>query len=212
MSEAAVRERIKKQGWAAPGGAHDWLVRVLKMALPAVIGVLAAYLAVVPLRRDRDVSFILDKNKVEVAKERMRLSSARYRGQDDKGRPFSIDARTAVQATSRVPVVDIMGMSARLGLESGPADLKANKALYNMDTEMVQVQGPVLFTDAQGYRLETRDVTVDLNQRMLKGDNGIDGSMPLGRFSAQQVQADLPERKVVLTGRAHLRIVQGAGR
>ena len=121
MSEAAVRERIRKQGWAAPGGLHDFLVRFLKIALPMSICVLLAFLAVAPLQKRQDFSFILDKNKVDVAKERMRVQPARYQGQDNLGRTFTIDAESAVQATSRDPIVEIMGMSAEIGLESGPA-------------------------------------------------------------------------------------------
>ena len=34
--------------------------------------------------------------------------------------------------------------------------------------------------------------------------------MPLGRFTAGGMTVDLPERRVVLTGRARLHIVQGA--
>jgi lipopolysaccharide export system protein LptC len=34
--------------------------------------------------------------------------------------------------------------------------------------------------------------------------------MPLGRFTAQEMSADLPSRRVVLSGRARLHIVQGA--
>ncbi len=212
MSEAAVRDRARKQGWAAPGGAHDWLVRLLKIALPAAIGLLAAYLAVVPLRRDQELSFIFDKNKVEVAKERLRVTSARYRGEDDLGRPFSIDAAGAVQATSRVPVVQISGMSARLGLEEGPAVLTAERGAYNLDEEVVDVVGPILFTAADGYRLETSDVSVDLNKRMLQSEGAVAGRVPLGRFTAGRLQADLGERKVVLDGRARIRIEQVGAR
>ena len=76
MSELAERERVRKQGWAAPGGTHDVLVRFLKVALPAAIGVLLAYLALAPLSKTQEISFILDKNKVEVAKERIRDGEA----------------------------------------------------------------------------------------------------------------------------------------
>jgi lipopolysaccharide export system protein LptC len=212
MSEAAARERIRKQGWAAPGGAHDWLIRLLKIALPVAIGLLAAYLAIVPLRKDRDISFILDKNKVEVAKERMRVSSARYRGQDNEGRAFSIDARDAVQATSDVPIVNIRDMSARLDLENGPAMLTADRARYDLDAEQVQVVGPIQFNAADGYRMETSDVAVDLNTRKLVGEGRVEGVIPLGRFSADRLEADLGNRSVVLSGRARLTINQGMGR
>ena len=210
MSEAAIRDRVRKQGWAAPGGAHDILMRFLKVALPSSIGVLLAYLAMAPLNKSHDISFILDKNKVDFAKERMRVETARYRGQDNLGRPFSIDASSAVQATSQDPIVDILGMSAEIGLESGPATLRADKGRYDIDAQKMEVIGPVLFTAADGYRLHTSDVSVDLNTQALESRGAVQGQMPLGRFSANRMEANLPQKRVVLTGRARLHINQGA--
>lgn len=209
MSELADRERIRKQHWAAPGGSHDEVVRTLKIALPVMIGVLMAFLAMAPLSKNQEISFILDKQKVDVAKERMRVQEARYRGQDDKGRPFMITARSAVQATSRDPIVDILGMRARIALESGPATLKADRGRYNLETETVNVIGPILFTAADGYRLQTHDVAVDLDSRVMATDGRVEGQMPLGRFSANRMRADLESRTVTLTGNARLHIVQG---
>ena len=212
MSELARRERLRKQGWAAPGGAHDQVVRLLKLALPILIGVLMAYLALAPLTKGREISFILDKTKVEVAKERMRVQSALYRGQDDKGRPFTIQARSAVQATSRDPIVDVLGMSAEIGLDTGPATLRADKGRYNLETETVNVIGPILLTAADGYRLRTRDVAVDLDTRTIASDGHVDGQMPLGRFSADSLRADIADRTVTLSGNARLHIVPGGRR
>jgi lipopolysaccharide export system protein LptC len=80
MSEAASRERAIKQHWAVPGSAHDKIVRWTKIVLPSAVGVLIAVLAVAPLGKHSDVSFILDKKKVETAQERMRVEMARYGG------------------------------------------------------------------------------------------------------------------------------------
>src|SRR5215212_8663326 len=100
MSEAASRVRTAKQGWAVPGSAHDRLVRWSKVVLPSAVGVLIAILMLAPLDKKDDVSFILDKKKVENAPERMRVESARYTGTDDKGQRFVISAKQAVQQTS----------------------------------------------------------------------------------------------------------------
>ena len=210
MSEAAVRERIRKQGWAAPGGVHDFTVRFLKIALPMSIGVLLAFLAVAPLQKRQDFSFILDKNKVDVAQERMRVRTARYQGQDDRGRTFTINAESAVQATSRDPIVDILGMSAEIGLEGGPATVRAGKGRYDMDAQKVDVTGSIVVTGADGYRLQTRDVAVDFSSRQLQSRGRVDGRMPLGTFSGDRLIANLPERRVTLEGNARLHIVQGA--
>jgi lipopolysaccharide export system protein LptC len=206
--EADQKEGVKRS-WAAPGGLHDVLVKALKILLPAGIGVLLAYLLLSPLSKDREISFLLDKNKVDVAGERLKVQSAQYRGQDDEGRPFTINANRALQATSKDPVVDIDGMSAGILLSDGPAKINAPKARYNMDNQKVDVLGPILVTAADGYRLETRDVQVDLNQHKVASNRGVAGQMPLGHFTAAEMQADLPSRTVVLKGRARLHIVQG---
>jgi len=209
MSELAISERLRKQGWAAPGGAHDGVIKTMKIALPMLVGVLMAYLAMAPLARTQDISFILDKNKVEVAKERMKIQTAQYRGADDKGRPFTIAARSAVQATSHDPIVDIRGMTAQIQLTEGPAAVRAGRSRYNMETERVAVVGPILVTGPDNYRLETRDVVVDLNRRNLASTGGVEGRMPLGSFSAGRLEADLDRRTVALSEGARLHIVQG---
>jgi lipopolysaccharide export system protein LptC len=209
MSEPIGGRRAAKRGWARPGGAHDWLMRFLKIVLPAGVGLLLAYLLLSPLSKEKEISFLLDKNKVDQARERLKMQSAEYRGLDDKGRAFSIQAAQAVQAKSSVPVVEIGGMAARIQLDEGPATITADHARYNMETQKVDVVGPIMFTAADGYRLETRDVALDLNKHVAVSGGGVEGRMRLGRFSAGGMTVDLPQRRVVLTGRPRLHIEQG---
>jgi lipopolysaccharide export system protein LptC len=209
LSELAERDRIVKRSWAAPGGLHDHLIRVMKLLLPALVGMLLAYLLLSPLSKKAEISFLLDKNKVDVAGERLKVQAAQYRGMDNEGRPFVIDTASAVQATSSEPVVDIRGMAARIMLAEGQATLRADRGRYDMQAQTVDVAGPILFTAADGYRLETSDVAVDLNNQSMASRKGVAGRMPLGRFTAGAMQVDLPGRKVTLTGRARLHIEQG---
>ena len=210
MSELADRERVARRRWAAPGRSHDKVIGAMKLALPAAIGVLLAFLAFAPLEEKQEVSFLLDKNKVEHAEERMRVESAQYRGQDSRGRPFLLSARQALQQTSAVPIVNVRDMSAQILLEDGPARIVARQAQYDMTTDKVDVQGPILVTAADGYRLATRDVIVDLRQRNLASRGRVSGRMPLGQFTAGRLEVDLPQRRAVLSNRARVHIVQGA--
>ena len=211
MSEAATRERAFRQHWAVPGGSHDRLVRFAKVALPSAVGALIAILAFAPLDKEGDASFILDKKKVDNAPERMRVQAARYVGEDNRGQKFSIEAASAIQRSSDVPVVDISGMMARLGLAQGPLIIMANLAQYDLDAQKIAIRGPVRVVGPDGYRLETRDVLVDLKQRRLASSGPVSGSMRLGQFRAASLTADLDERKVALRD-ARLKIVQGGVR
>jgi lipopolysaccharide export system protein LptC len=208
VSVQADQQRDVRRHWARPGGTHDRLVGLLKNWLPVAVGVLAALLATAPFTGGDKVSFVLDKNKVEVAKDRMRLTEALYRGEDSKGQPFSLRAGSAVQKSSREPIVDLNTLSARILLTDGPAVLTAQKGRYDMETERVGIQGPVQFEASGGYRLTTRDVGVDLKTRRMKSAGRVDGRIPIGTFSGDHLEADMNARTVTLNGRASLRIEQ----
>jgi len=210
MSEAARRERAVKRHWAEPGSRHDLFVRATKFVLPILIIALVLILAIAPFDKRGEVSFILDKNKVDAAQERMRVEAARYTGTDDKGQRFSIDADRAIQPTSDRPIVDIEGMRARLDLERGPLSIVALKGRYNLDQQKVAIDGPVRVAGPDGYRLETRDVGINLKERRLASRGPVSGDMRLGHFEAGGMTANLGTREVVLTDGVRLNIRQGA--
>ncbi len=212
MSEAARQERAVRRHWAEPGSRHDRVVRATKFGLPVAIAGLIALLAIAPFDKRGDVSFILDKNKVDEAEERMRVEAARYTGTDDKGQMFAISADRAIQPTSDQPVVAIEGMRARLDMARGPLSIVALKGRYDLDQQRVAVDGPVRVAGPDGYRLETRDVGINLKTRQLASRGRISGAMRLGQFEAGQLSADLGEREVALSKGVRLKIVQGAVR
>ena len=89
----------------------------------------------------------------------MRIQSAQYRGQDNHGRPFVLNARSALQQSSSMPVVDISDMHAADHARERPgASARAARAATIWSATRSTCQGPILFTAADGYRLGTRDV------------------------------------------------------
>jgi lipopolysaccharide export system protein LptC len=199
--------RSQRLIWAAPGSSHDRTIAVLRVVLPILIGVLAAFVVVLPLYSGGDVSFLLDKNKVEVAKERLRVQSATYRGNDDKGQPFALMAGSAIQKSSTEPVVWLQKLSAQIGLSDGPANVVADHGHYNMDRQQVTIDGPLQVHSSGGYRLDTQDSTLDLKSKTLKSGGAVTGTVPQGTFSGDQMNADLENHVVRLDGNARLRIV-----
>ena len=132
MSEQADQIRDRRRAFAAPGSPLDRAVRVLAVALPAAVGAVVAAMLIAPLSPRGEVSFLLDRNKVEVAEDRLRVDNAMYRGQDNRGRPFSLVAGEALQRSVRVPVVQLRDLSARMLLDDGPAVLEASGGSYDI--------------------------------------------------------------------------------
>lgn len=209
MTQAADQIRDKRRLWAAPGGSHDRKVRMLARWLPGMVGVVAAAMIIGPLFPKGEISFLLDRNKVAVTGERIRVYDAMYRGEDGKGRPFTVTAGSAVQVSAREPIVNMRYLAARIRMEDGPAQLTAVAGAYDYEAETVSVTGPVEFTAADGYRMTTSHVAIDLKNRLVTGTGGVSGAVPAGTFSAERIVADLEARTVALEGNARLRMAPG---
>ena len=206
MSEVAARVRSERRRWAAPNSSHDNVVAASRVTLPVMIGVLSAFLVFMPLQGGGDVSFLLDKNKVEVATERLRIQSAMYRGADRLGRDFSISADSAVQKSSAEPIVQLSGLAAQIGLSDGPATIRADRGVYDLRHEQVKIDSDVRVNAANGYTLTASNAVIDLKSRAMRSDTPVRGTLPQGVFSADRMSADLDRRVVRLDGNTHLRI------
>ncbi|MBA4051061.1 MAG: LPS export ABC transporter periplasmic protein LptC [Erythrobacter sp.] len=201
--------RSRRQHFAAPGGSHDRLVRVLARVLPMGVGVLAALMVITPLSPRGEVSFLLDRNKVALIDERLSVDNALYRGRDNQGRPFSVLAGEAVQRSSAEGLVRMQDLVAQLLLTEGPARLSADGGIYNIARETVAVNGPVRLTTSDGYRMTASGVSVDLKSRTLRGNAGVEGEIPAGTFSANTMRADLGARTITLEGNARFTMIPG---
>jgi len=104
MSQQTDIIRDKRQHWAAPGGSHDRKVKFLAVVLPGLVGVVTAAMVVGPLFARGEISFLLDRTKVAMTKERVRVADAMYRGEDNQGRPFTVTAGNAMTVSGKEPV------------------------------------------------------------------------------------------------------------
>jgi lipopolysaccharide export system protein LptC len=210
MSELADRERTIRQQFAAPGGKHDRLIRLLRVLLPSVIGVLLALLVVSPFSNTQEMSFVLAKDEVNLARERMRLTNAMYRGEDSRGRPFVLRGGSAVQKSSAEPVIRLYDLSAQMLMASGPAKLVAGQGYYNMKTERVRVEGPLSYTGGDGFKLSASNVEFAMKTRQIESFGPVQGTTKLGSFKAGKLWADVEARRLRLQNGVHLRIEQNA--
>ncbi len=209
MSAQADLERNYRQRWALPGGRHDRLIRAMRVVLPSIIGLLVAILAFSPFTGQQELSFVLNKDEVNLSRERLRVVEALYRGEDSKGRPFSLRAGSAVQKTSAQPVLDMTSLSGRISLQDGPASIIAQRGSYDLGKETMRVTGP-LAVESPGYDMVASNVELSLKDRTMQSFGPVSGRTKVGTFRAGRLRADLDTRIIRLDGGVHLRIDQNA--
>ena len=209
MTAQADLIRDRRRAQAAPGGFHDRLVRVLSRALPAAVGMIVAIMIITPLFPRNEVSFLLDRNKVAITTDRLKVSNATYRGEDNRGRPFTVTAGQAVQHSARVPIVEMRDFVAQLQMTDGEARVFAPTGDYHIDEDRLLAAGPVNFVAKDGYRMVTSGVAIDLKNHRAFGEGGVSGAVPTGTFSADRISANLTNRSVSLDGHARLQMQRG---
>lgn len=184
---------------------------VLKWLLPLLAFALLVLIVVLPLTKAQEFSFLLARDRVGQAGERLRVDRAVYRGDTEKGEPFIIRADGAVQRSSADPVVDLTGLSARLIGMEGPADVAAPSGRYFLDEDRLTVSGPATLRSTYGYSLDSGDIAVDLNARRVSTASAVSGRLPVGSFRAGRMHGDIAGEHIVLDGGVHLRITPRRG-
>ncbi|MEY2882984.1 MAG: export transporter periplasmic protein LptC [Pseudomonadota bacterium] len=208
----ATATLTSRQRAALPGSYRDTLFGVLKWLLPTLALLLLATIVIWPLSSVQEFSFLLAKDKVAMATERLRVNHAVYRGETAKGEAFKISAAGAVQHSSAVPIVELDGLTADLAMADGPARVTAPHGRYFIEDDRLQIIGPVQLDSTAGYSLDSATVDIDLNSRRVATGAGVTGTLPLGTFSAGSLTGDIQGRKLVLNGGVHLRTFGRKGR
>lgn len=184
----------------------------LKWALPAAAAVIGITILVWPLVSVQEFSFLLAKDQVAMASERLRVARAEYRGKTTAGEAFSITAGSALQRSSAVPVVELTALSAQLEGKDGPSEVTAPSGRYFLQDDRLEVAGSVKLRSDGGYSLDAEVVKIDLKRRTVKTAQPVTGRLPMGNFQADRLDGDLAGKRVSLIGNAHLRINQRGGR
>lgn len=202
----------RRQRAALPGSGHDRRMSLLKWLLPAAAFVIGMAILIWPLLSVQEFSFLLDKDKVAVSRERLRVNRAEYRGKTTAGEVFAISAGSAVQKSSAVPVVELTTLRAELDGREGPALVTAPSGRYFLGEDRLEVAGPVALRSDGGYSLDADTVFVDLKRRLVNTRTPVTGTLPMGNFRADRMNGDLAGNSVSLQGKVHLRINQRSAR
>ncbi|MBV1691919.1 LPS export ABC transporter periplasmic protein LptC [Novosphingobium sp. G106] len=197
----------ERRAFALPGGSHDHTLRVLSIALPFAIGLMAAIMLLDPLRHRPEVSLLIDRHKVPSVGKRFAVASASYRGRDARGRTFSISVENAEQETLSPPIVRMTGLIAAIDLESGPAKVTALSGDYDYAENTLQIPGQAVFVAPDDLKLTSSRTAIDLRAQRVVASGPVAGKTAIGTFSADAMELDLEGRTMALIGRARLRMI-----
>lgn len=211
ISVMVSSDQLIGRRWALAGSHHDRIIHILRIILPIGIFIVIVLMVITPLIGRKDLSFVLSRDHIATTKERMNLRKAIYRGHDDRKRAFELRAESAIQPDSSNPQLWLTDLIAEIQLDSGPATVKAPHGRYNMDTNILIIDGPTELVMANGYHVNGRDVTIDLDKRLITSNRPVTGRTPTGSFQGENINVDLINGTATLEGRTHTHFDRRSG-
>jgi lipopolysaccharide export system protein LptC len=186
-----------------------WMVRWSKRLLPVLALALLSSLALWPeLNRQADEARVAYRRATAVEPDAARLTDARYRGVDERGRPYTLTSTTAIQVSpERVNLTDPVGDST---MQNGTwLMLSAKNGVYMQHISQLDLQDNVVLYRDDGTTLKSATATIDLKQGAALGNDPVHAEGPFGVLDAKSFALTDKGDTIQFTGPAKLVINGG---
>lgn len=190
---------------------YSLFVGTMKVVLPALAVAMILLVVVWPQIAPDQNGFHVGISELSPDQaENLNMINARFRGRDDRNRPFSIVADKATQAESGADRVDLERPKADITLTDGAwVALTADQGVYWRDTEKLHLTGNVSLFHDRGFEMHTSAADVDLEAGRAQSDRAVQGQGPTGHVQAEGFRLEDRGRTIVFTGKSKLTVYEG---
>jgi lipopolysaccharide export system protein LptC len=159
------------------------LVNWTKSLLPLAALTLLAVIAFWPqLSTVADISRVAYR-RMTITPDGGKLSDARYRGVDQRGRPYTVTAVTAMQVNPER--VNLVEPKADIQLESGAwLLLQSRDGVYMQHQDLLDMSGDVTLYRDDGTTMRSKTATMNLKSGMVAGADTVSVEGPFGTLDA----------------------------
>jgi lipopolysaccharide export system protein LptC len=125
----------------------------------------------------------------------LRVLAPRFTGTSESGEAYQLTADVAAKDDV---AARFMTLAAPVYRSIKGQMLMAPRGVYDEQTQTINMEGGVLFTDGDGNRFSSPGMVVDLEAGVLRGERGVTGAGPLGvvRADAYELRTDGSELRL----------------
>ncbi len=192
---------------------HSRQVRNLRLIVPATAGALLVVYAVSASPPRIDPEFVREFQQIQAEGRALRLDRPRYAGEDERGLPFEIAARTAEQNPDTPDLVALENPTALRNVEGDegvkPVKVRAVEGMLDTERNQIALSTQVeLEHDIGGdtFVIKTDAADVDLDTGTVTSTVGVTGESERGTVAADTATAYQDQGRLVLQGNVRLRL------
>ena len=174
-----------------------WLKKILFLMAVLVFALLVLWPQISKLWEHQTLSHKGFEDEIRI---RNRLGAPRLRSIDEKGHPYFLKAKTAIQVDKQITDLDTPNSTMEM-TDGSTLKVYAHHGFYNDLTKMLDYQEDVNLETSTGYHFKTTRAYVNLQKKIAFGDQKVKGEGPTGKIWAEGFEA-LEDGVVHFTGKS----------
>ena len=170
---------------------HSRMVRVLRVAVPAVVGlVMAALIAISIFNPFRALSKLpLDMDNLVVSGTKITMETPHLSGFTPDKRPYEMWAKTATQDITDPDHVELHTLRAKVRMEDqSTVSLESRTGLFDTKTQMLDLHKDIFMQSSTGYEARLEHALVDMAQGSVTSDQPVDVKLLNGTLTADTMK------------------------
>jgi lipopolysaccharide export system protein LptC len=174
----------------ALAAAHSRRVRLLRKALPALIGTaLLALLALSIFNPFRMLTKLpIDIGSVVVSGTTITMQSPHMAGFTADRRPYEVWARSAKQDVTDPTNIELHVLKAKVEMEDKSiVDVDARRGQFNNKTQLLHLQDDIFLKTSTGYEARLTDAMVDMDKSTVHSDRPVAVKLLNGNLDARNL-------------------------
>jgi lipopolysaccharide export system protein LptC len=171
---------------------HSRRVRVMRLALPLALALLAVVAVVVTTLLDplRALSKLpIDIGNLVVSGTKITMQSPRLAGFTRDQRPYEVTARAAAQDLTSPDTVELQEIFAKMEMpDQVGVELSARNGVYDTKTEILTLRQDIVVTSSSGYQGRLSEAVVDIRNGNVVSEKPVEIKLLKGTLDANRLE------------------------
>jgi lipopolysaccharide export system protein LptC len=165
-------------------------VHFLRFAIPAIIVTIAAVILVLTLNPFPGITpFPIDPGKITWSGTTTRAESLRVTRFTTDQRPYEFTARTAVQDLTKLEVLELKEIGAKVELRDGQrVDITSINGVYDTKAEVLRLNDHITINSTSGYEGRLSEATVNISTGNIVSESPVEVKLPSGVLTANRLE------------------------
>jgi lipopolysaccharide export system protein LptC len=191
---------------------HSRLVRFLRRAIPAGIGLaMAAIVAVAYYNPFRALKLPIDPGKLVVSGTKITMEAPRLAGYTRDSRPYELTASAAAQDITNPSVLELKNIRAKVQMrDTATLRLEAATGVYDTKSDLVHLKDNIVLSSSGGYTGHLEEARVDVKKGEITSDQPVVVEMLNGTLDANNLVVTNSGDVVTFGGGVVLNLLPGA--